>query len=133
MKYSVFFLVGLFSFSAFAHHNYNLKFDNRQEITLTGTVTKFDWKNPHIEIIMDVQDENGELTRWILPTAAPRIADRNGISEDTVLPGDVIVAVGWPARDGSYEMRARTMTLSDGTEFLLSPNRNGSGMGGGMR
>ena len=131
MRILILLLATLFSLSALAHHNYRLKFDDNQEITLTGIVTKFDWKNPHIEIFMDVTGEDGEITNWVLPTAAPGVAGRNGISPETVRTGDTLVAVGWPARDGSYEMRARLMTLEDGTEFRLSPNRNGSGMGGG--
>ena len=131
MKILVILLTALFSFSALAHHNYRLKFDDSQEITLTGVVTNFDWKNPHIEIFMDVEGEDGEIVSWILPTAAPRVAGGNGITKDTVKEGDTLAAVGWPSRDGSNEMRARLMTLEDGTEYRLSPNRNGTAMGGG--
>ena len=133
MKILVILLTALFSLSALAHHNYRLKFDDSQEITLTGVVTNFDWKNPHIEIFLDVETEDGEIVNWVLPTAAPRVAEGNGITKDTVKEGDILVAVGWPARDGSNEMRARVMTLEDGTEYRLSPNRNGTAMGGGMR
>ena len=134
MKTLIIILVSLISWSALAHHNYRLNFDDSEEITLTGIVTKFDWKNPHIEIFMDVADADGNITSWVLPTAAPGVAGRNGITAKTVLPGDTLVATGWPARDGSNEMRARLMKLEDGTEFRLSPSRDRdrSGMGGGM-
>ena len=59
MRILILLFATLFSLSALAHHNYRLKFDDNREITLTGIVTKFDWKNPHIEIFMDVTGEDG--------------------------------------------------------------------------
>ena len=123
-------LVVLASVPALAHHNYRLRFDDSVDITLSGVVTHFDWKNPHIEIFLDVTDENGDVTNWVLPTAAPGVAGRNGITPETVLTGDTLVVTGWPARNGSNEMRARIMTLEDGTKYRLSPG-GGPQQGGG--
>ncbi len=126
-------VAALLSLPALAHHNYRLRFDDQIEITLTGVVTKFDWKNPHIVISIDVEDEDGNVANWALPTAAPAVADRNGINPETVLEGDTLVVTGWPARNGTNEMRARVMILEDGTAFRLSPGSSGRqrGMGAG--
>jgi len=121
MKYLTVLLVFLISAPAFAHHNYRLRFDDSTEITLIGVVTNFDWKNPHIEIFIDVEDADGNVANWVLPTAAPVVATRSGVTPETVVPGDTLVVTGWPARDGSKEMRAWVMTLEDGTSLQLSP------------
>jgi uncharacterized protein (UPF0335 family) len=121
MKHLTVLIVFLISMPTFAHHNVLARFDGSTEITLTGIVTNFDWKNPHIEIFIDVEDADGNVTNWVLPTAAPVVATRSGITPETVVPGDTLVVTGWPARNGANEMRAWVMTLEDGTSFQLSP------------
>ncbi len=125
MKLPLVLLAALLSLPALAHHNYRLRFDYDAMITVTGVVTKFDWKNPHVEFFMDVEDENGDVSNWLMPTGAPGVLTRNGITPDTVLPGDKLVVTGAPARNGSNEMRARNIILEDGTSFSLSPNGGG--------
>jgi len=139
MKALSLFLTLLVSVPVLAHHNYRLRFDYDINVTMTGVVTNFDWKNPHIEIFIDVENEDSSVTSWIMPTAAPGVANRLGITPETVLPGDRLIITGAPARNGTNELRARTMTLDDGTYYILSPqgyrNTNqtgGMGMGMGM-
>jgi hypothetical protein len=129
----------LVSVSAFAHHNYRLRFDYDVNVEMDVVVTKFDWKNPHIEILVDVENDDGTTTPWVMPTMTPGVANRLGITPDTLQAGDRIHVTGAPARNGSNELRARTMTLADGTYYILSPQgyrqageQNGGGMGGGM-
>jgi hypothetical protein len=121
MKNLTVLLVFLISVPTYAHHSYATNFDNIAEISLTGVVTNFDWKNPHIEIFIDVEDADGSVANWVLPTAAPVVATRSGVTPETVVPGDTLLVTGWPARDGSNAMRAWVMTLEDGTSFQLSP------------
>ena len=123
---SVFFL----SLPLLGHHNYRLRFNNAREISMEGTVASFEWKNPHLEISLDVENDQGETEHWILPTAAPRVAQNNGLGPETVVVGDEITVLGWLARDGSNAMRARKLTLKDGRSFSLTPM--GMGMGRGM-
>ena len=111
----------LVSFSALAHHNYRLRFDYDVDITLSGVVTKFDWKNPHIEIFIEVADEDGNVINYAMSTAVPGVANRLGITPETLLPGDTLIVTGAPARNGADEIRARTMTLDDGIYYILSP------------
>jgi hypothetical protein len=112
---------------AFAHHNYRLNFDDKVEITLEGIVSEVSWANPHITIYLDVTNDNGEVIKWALPTAAPGVARRNGLTSEVLQAGDKIVISGWPARDKSLQMRARVVTLENGKEIPLHPtdrNRN---------
>ncbi len=133
MKISIVVLVAFLSLPALAHHNYRLRYDYDHMVTVTGVLTKFDWKNPHVEFFMDVEAENGNVTKWIMPTGSPNVLTRNGMTPDTFLPGVTLVVTGAIARNGSNEMRARTITLEDGTSFGLSPNNGGQqgGMGAG--
>jgi len=112
---------------ALAHHNYRLNFDDSVEITLEGVVSEVSWANPHITIYLDVTNDDGEVIKWALPTAAPGVARRNGLTSEVLEAGDEIVISGWPARDKSLQMRARAITLEDGTDIPLHPtdrNRN---------
>ena len=135
MKKTVFLLIAFFSAPSLTHHNYAANYDSAQIISLEGVVTKFDWKNPHIEIFIDVE-EDGETISWILPTAAPRIASRYGMTSETISEGERIVVRGWPSKDGSLKMRAIALIQANGTGWPLRPPRSGSregGMGMGMR
>ena len=114
-------LATFISLPVLAHHNYRLRYDYDVAITLTGIVTKFDWKNPHVEIYVDVEDENGNVTNWTMPTAAPGVFNRIDFKPDTILTGDRLIVTGAPARNGSNEIRARSITLEDGSWFWLSP------------
>ena len=141
MRTSSLFLALLVSAPVLAHHNYRLRYDYDIDVTMTGVVTKFDWKNPHIEILIDIENEDGSVTSWVMPTAAPGVANRLGITPDTLVSGDTLIITGAPARNGTNELRARTMTLEDGTYYILSPQgyrqndqegnaQGGMGMGG---
>jgi hypothetical protein len=114
-------LVLAFVAPAMAHHNYRLNFDDSKEITLVGVVAKVSWANPHITIYLDVLGEDGETDSWALPTAAPGVAQNNGLTKETLAAGDAVVVVGWPARDETKQMRARRITLSNGNDVLLHP------------
>ena len=135
MKKTIFLLIFIISGPSLSHHNYAANYDSSMIITLEGVVTKFDWKNPHIEIFIDVE-EDGETISWILPTAAPRIASRYGMTSETISEGERIVITGWPSKDGSLKMRAIALIQANGTGWPLRPPRSGSregGMGMGMR
>jgi hypothetical protein len=129
MKQLIALLLVTCSLPCFAHHNYRLAFDPENPITLDGTVVEFSWKNPHLEILIDVEDDDGTVVHWRIATAAPRIATRNGVEKDTVTSGEPIRVSGIAARDGSNQMRATSMTLQDGRIFRLTPGNNRRGQG----
>lgn len=99
---------------ALAHHS-TAAYDSAKPITLKGGVKAFHWKNPHIFIILDVTDSNGASIEWIVECGTPNINARNGWKRDSIKPGDRITAQVNPARDGSRDGQARTITLPDGT------------------
>ena len=111
---------GLFQFAATvsAHHGVS-GYDMDKVITVTGTVTNFDWSNPHCLVHIDVKDSNGEDKDWIIELAAPTIMKRNGWSKDSMKPGDAVVAETHPARNGA------TTGLSGAATTLLKFVVNG--------
>ena len=58
--------VALVSISAFAHHGFQAEFDGSKLIYVTGTLTKFEWQNPHMYLYLDSTDPGGKVTQWFL-------------------------------------------------------------------
>jgi len=102
-----------------AHHNYFQTFNPRVEIMIEGVVSRVEWRNPHIEIYVDVLDDDGNMVTWRLPNAGPAIARQNGWDENTVVVGETLTFLGWPARDGSNSMRAIEMFFTDGRSYEM--------------
>lgn len=82
---------------AAAHHSFAM-FDQKQIVTLDGTVHEFQWTNPHA--FLEVDDQKG--TRWSLELNSPNNLKRQGWSRDVVKPGDKVVVRMNPLRDGQH-------------------------------
>lgn len=100
--------------TALAHHSFAAEYDADKPITLTGTVSKVEWTNPHARFYVDVRDEKGVTTNWNLELASPNVLVRNGWSRRTLNVGDAVVVEGSLARDGSKMANARVVRLADG-------------------
>ena len=89
-------------------------FDHDREVTLTGTVTKFSFRNPHVFLFVDVEEENGETVNyWVEMSNIPNMI-RRGIGYTTFQPGDVITIDIWPLRDGRPGGNYITVVAADG-------------------
>lgn len=99
---------------ALAHHS-NSAFDPEKVVVLKGTVMEWRWTNPHVWIVLSVEDGNGAKTVWEIEGRPPGILARNGWSKNTFKPGDVITVDFSPARDGSPTGLSTRVTLADGT------------------
>jgi hypothetical protein len=97
-----------------AHHSFAAEYDANKPLTLTGTVTKVEWMNPHARFYVDVKDRKGVKTTWNLELASPNVLRRNGWKRDTLTIGDEVVVEGSAAKDGSKMANARVVRLSDG-------------------
>ena len=85
---------------AFAHHG-TVGYDMAKVVTVTGTVTKVDWSNPHIVVYMDAKDAQGNLQHWSLELSAPLLMQRFGWTKNSVKAGDQLVAETHPAKNGA--------------------------------
>src|SRR6478672_9986780 len=88
-----------------AHHSIAAEYDDKKPITLRGTVTKFDWTNPHVYLYLDVRESNGKNTNWAIEFESKLDLKRsgNGWSREVVNVGDAVTAEGILARDGSKQ------------------------------
>jgi hypothetical protein len=109
-----------------AHHSFAAEYDANKPVTLKGTVTKFDWVNPHSRLFMGVKDEKGTVTAWELETGNPTSMQRNGWKRDTLKPGDQIIVTGFRAKDGANIAAASTISTRDGRRLLAGSNNTPS-------
>lgn len=107
-------LTGLCAGAASAHHSRAATFDPQHKVTLSGTVTKLEWRNPHIWVFFDVADEAGETVNWACEGSAPNALYRRGWRPDSLQPGDRITVDGEVARNGTPNCNMRSVTLGDG-------------------
>ena len=116
--------VGLLAVCApvFAHHSWS-GYDMANQVTLTGSVTQFDWSNPHVWINFDVKDQQGNIEKWSAGGPSPSRMANTGWSQDTLKPGDQITAVGHRLENGSYGLRLTEVILPDGRQLICYGGR----------
>ena len=101
---------------ALSHHSHAM-FDHNQELTLTGTVTVMSFRNPHVFLYVDVEEENGETVNyWIEMSNLPNMI-RRGIGLSTFKPGDVITVNMHPLKDGRPGGSYTTVVAADGVTY----------------
>jgi uncharacterized protein DUF6152 len=111
----------MFAATAWAHHNMSALYDFNDKITISGTLSKIDWRNPHIELIVDTKI--GGTETWSLEGPSPsffRARDINKSDIETAL-NKTVTAEASRARDGSKAGLLRTMTLPDGKLISACP------------
>jgi hypothetical protein len=102
-----------------AHHAFAAEFDSEQPVQLRGTVTKMEWINPHSWIHIDVRNDNGTTTAWMIECGSPNTLLRRGMNRNSVTEGLVILVDGYRAKDGSNKANGRDVTLPDGKKLFL--------------
>lgn len=106
--------------SAYAHHGFVSWFDMSRAVTVKGTVTSFDWTNPHSYIYFDVKDEKGAVQKWSAELGAVAMLARAGWKKDTVKPGDEITLIGNPAKDSKPIMHLDKIVFANGQELATA-------------
>jgi Family of unknown function (DUF6152) len=104
----------LMSAPAFAHHSFASEFDLGKPITMTGTVTKVDWINPHCYMEMDVKDASGNVQHWNYEFGAPVGLRRAGMRQDMLQIGQPMTIDGYAAKDGTNLGWVSKFTFPDG-------------------
>jgi len=104
--------VALAAVPAIAHHSFAM-FDQTRTVTLTGTVTQFQWTNPHSFIELDVA-KGGATEHWSIELNSPNNLTRQGWKRTSVKPGDKVTVTLNPLRDGKKGGLFNTIQLPDG-------------------
>lgn len=101
---------------ALSHHSHAM-FDHTLEESITGTVSDFAYRNPHVFLYVDAEDENGEMQHyWIEMSNIPNMI-RRGIGANTFHVGDQVTVNFWPLKDGRPGGNYASIVGPDGTEY----------------
>jgi hypothetical protein len=99
-----------------AHHSQAV-YDEDTLITLKGTVTQFEFINPHVIIHMDVKDDKGNVENWQCFSAAPGVESRVGWTHDYFKPGEEITILGFGEKSGRKVMTGVKHFRANGEEI----------------
>jgi hypothetical protein len=104
-----------------AHHGL-AEFDTTHTVRMEGTVTDFQWTNPHAFIYAELKDENGKVANWKLVMGSLRMLTRyGGWSPTTVKRGDHVTVQGFRAKDGLTYMNLGKIILPNGQSLEGAP------------
>jgi hypothetical protein len=106
------------SYPALAHHG-RATYDETKLATIMGTVSSFQFSNPHALLILNVKDGKGNIEQWTGEGTSPNMLVREGWDKRTIKPGDQITATGHPARNGTNSMRIEKIVLPNGRELTF--------------
>jgi Family of unknown function (DUF6152) len=128
--------VGLVSVSMplFAHHGTSV-FDTSKALTMKGSVTEWDWFNPHCLLQFDIKNEGGQVVHWIAETQNPAEMVSLGWGKASFKPGDEVTVTLKPAKNGKPFGRITLVVLPNGKTFItskegLTPKESGDSSGG---
>jgi len=105
---------------AWAHHNLAAEYDDKKPVTLKGTVTKFEWNNPHVFFYVDVP-EGGAITNWAVEWASPSDLRKVGWTDESLKVGDSVTVEGGLARDGSKQALGKSVAIAGGRKLSEAP------------
>jgi DNA/RNA endonuclease YhcR with UshA esterase domain len=118
----------LLSFSASsvaAHHNFRAEFDINSPFTVTGTVTRVEWTNPHTWFYVDVKDDKGVVTNWAMEMGSPNALMRAGWKRTSMNAGDAVSVDGYKSWDRKNTGNARTVILTKTGQKLFAASSAG--------
>jgi hypothetical protein len=101
-----------------AHHAFAAEYDENKRVTVSGTVTSFEWTNPHGWLRVDGKDENDKTGLWSFELGSPGGLSRRGWTQKELKKGDRVTVEGFRAKDGSNVANAGTVTLPDGRKLF---------------
>jgi hypothetical protein len=106
--------------SVWAHHAAGAVYESKS-ITLKGTVTGFEWSNPHSIVSFEVTDDKGDAEQWHAEVVAPAEMTRAGWTRDTIKPGDQVTLTGRPGKNAQHIMWLQYLVTPDGRKLGRTP------------
>jgi hypothetical protein len=125
-RYTAALAIGLMTASmpAWVHHS-GAMFDSTKEQTISGTVTEFNWTNPHSSFKVSVAGADGKEEVWAIEMNGPQNLVHAGWKRTTIKAGDKVTVVVHPLRDGKPGGSFMSITLPDGKKLTGSaPGQN---------
>ena len=115
-------LLAVLSAPLAAHHGRGATYDMKKRVTLQGTVSRVEWRNPHVLIYMDVQDADGKVVTWGFENSGVSTLAQEGYSRNTLKVGQPITAIVNPAANGAPTAIVVKIILADGKEIMSRDN-----------
>ncbi|HXC31780.1 MAG TPA: DUF6152 family protein [Verrucomicrobiae bacterium] len=103
-----------------AHHG-TTAYDFTRTLTLKGTVTRFDWVNPHASLEWDAKTDNGGVEHWVVELTSPGMLTRSGWHHDSVKVGDEVTVYFHPSKNGTKFGLFQRVAFADGRPNLIDP------------
>src|SRR5215471_13330127 len=103
--------------SLYAHHPFAAEYDWTKPVTLTGTVSKMEWTNPHAVLYLDTKDEKGQIKHWTLEMGGPAALTRAGWNRNTIKMGDQVTVEAWLSKTKDDRANVKSVKLPDGREL----------------
>jgi hypothetical protein len=107
-----------------AHHSTTAEFDISKRFSMTGTLTKVDWVNPHIVVIVEVKGNGRTPQSWRFESNPPAWFRRVGVNRADFAKaiGQPVTVEGNPAKDGSSYGYLLKVTFPGGNSLELVPD-----------
>ena len=102
-----------------AHHAFTAEFDTKKPVKLRGTIAKIEMVNPHSWIYIDVRNDDGSTSQWMLEAGSPNVLVRRGFSKAAIPKGTEVIFEGFQAKDGSNRANGRDITFPDGKKLFI--------------
>jgi hypothetical protein len=109
-------LVSLVALPVYAHHSFAV-YDHTRTLTLRGTVTRFQWTNPHGFIELDVTQPDGTIKHWSIETTSINMMQRLGWRSNMIKAGDKLKVVAAPLLNGDPAGLLLEVTFPDGKKM----------------
>jgi hypothetical protein len=106
--------VGVLQLPVNAHHSIAAQFHLDKTNTVTGTITKMEFKNPHAWLYLDVKDAQGQVSQWSIEFGSANALYRRGWRREDLPTGASVTVTGYVSRDGSQILGATDVKLADG-------------------
>ncbi len=113
-----------------AHHAFSSEFDADRPFTITGTVVRVEWVNPHSWIHVDVPQEDGTIVSWMMEGGTPNALLRRGITRTVLTLGSEVVVRGYQSKDPDCDPKCRgsgrDITFTNGQKLFMGSSGTGA-------